>query len=501
MILFDFDVNYIVVIFTFKEIDFIILTWEDKMKRITILFFLILFSSVFSAEPSWVTNPKKDSRFYYFIGYSEDIDTLANIKDKAFYNAKTKIATSIFEETEVSKIFSTYGNISGDVDLQRSYTEEIKSKSTVQLTGVEIDDFYYEEVDDDGLKFYKVWVLARISRENFENERNRILGELKRKLELVDKNLELAEKELKNGNIIASLDAYYTAALSSIKVKERRDEFVVYISKMTKILQNIQILPAIDNPKEIDNINGGNVKFNIFYQNKIPVANAKVNFILRNNKGNITRQSISSSDGVVNCNIESLSEVNNNSIVYARLALDFPELTDLEPEYKTFYTTLLDAVGKVNSSYNFSVISSRNKKLTTTVVAVIEEKNNYRIHRNLTSEAQSILISKGYSVKRFPSGVDVNDLVDMEKNEFTILEQNGIKQTLLIVVSGEDPVFNETLGRYIANYNLSVQLIDVASREIVNSKSSRVTVTGTSEKGIANFFLSVISRELKKLIK
>ncbi|MCX7820833.1 MAG: LPP20 family lipoprotein [Brevinematales bacterium] len=469
------------------------------MKKWFILLFL--FSFVFGAEPSWVTNPKKDAKFYYFVGYSEDIDTLANIKDKAFYNAKTKIATSIFEETEVSKIFSTYGNISGDVELQRNYTEEIKSKSTVQLTGVEIEDFYYEEIDDDGLKFYKVWVLAKISKTNFENERNRILAELKRKLELVDKNLELAESELKNGNIIASLDAYYTAALSSIKVKERRDEFVVYISKMTKILQNIQIAPSPDNPKQIDSLNGGNIKFNVLYQNKVPIANAKVNFILRNNKGNISRQAISSSDGIVSCNIESLSDVNNNSLVYARLALDFPELSDLEPEYKTFYNTLLDAVGKVNSSYTFSVISSRNKKLATTVIAVIEEKNSYKIHRNLTSEAQSILISKGYSIKKFPSGIDINDLVEMDKNELSILEQNGIKQALVVVVSGEDPLFNETLNRYIANYNLSLQLIDVASGEIINSKSSRVTVTSATERGISTSFLSVISRELKKLIK
>ncbi len=470
------------------------------MRSFFVLFFMVFYVNIF-AEPSWVTNPKKDISFFYFVGYAEDIDTLANIKEKAFYNAKAKIATSIFEETEVSKIFSTYGNISGDVELQRSYTEEIKSKSTIQLVGVEIEDFYYEQFDDDGLKFYKAWVLAKISKANFENERNRILSELKRKLELVDKNLELAENELKNGNIIASLDAYYTAALSSIKVKERRDEFVVYISKMTKILQNIQIIPINDNPKQIDNVNGGSIKFNILYQNKIPIVNAKVNFILRNNKGNITRQSISLSNGMVVCNIESLSEVNNNSTIYARLAIDFPELTDLEAEYKTFYTTLLDAVGKVNASYNFSVISSRNKKLTTTVIAVVEENNNYKINKNLTSEAQSILISKGYSVKKFPSGVDVDDLIDLEKNQLTVLSQNGIQQVLAIVVSGDNPVFNETLNRYIVNYNLSLQLIDVNNGDILNSKNSRVTITSTSEKGLANSFLSVLSRELKKLIR
>ncbi len=469
------------------------------MKRIIFLF-LICFSFLFSKEPSWVTNPKKDTKFFYFVGYAEDMDSLPNVKEKAIYNAKTKIATSIFEETEVSKIFSTYGNLSGDVELQRNYTEEIKSKSSVQLVGVEIEDFEYEEIDDDGLKYYKVWVLAKITKTNFENERNRILGELKRKLELVDNNLALAEKELEKGNVIGSLEAYYTAALSSIKVKERRDEFVVYISKMTKILQNIEIIPSEDNPKKIDNENGGTINFKILYRNN-PISNAKVNFILRNNRGTITKESISTSSGLLTCKIDSLTDINNDSTIQARLSLDFPELTDLEEEYKKFYTTLIDKVAKVNNSYTFSVISTRNKKLTTSTIAIIEENDSYKINRNITSEAQTILISKGYSVKKFPEKINIDLLMDLKKSELETLSANGIKQVLIIFITGEEPSYNETLNRYIGTYNISMQLVEVESGEIINSKNSKFNVTSPTRKGVANSFQSTVSRELKKLIR
>ncbi len=473
--------------------------------RYVLLIILLTFSfSLLAAkEPLWVTNPKKDNKFFYFVGYAEDLDSLENVKEKAFYNAKSKLASSIFEETEVEKIFSTYGSLSADKDLQRNYKEEIKSKSVVQLTGVEIDEFSYEEVTEDGLTYYKVWVLAKISRSNFENERSRILGELKRKLELVDKQIENAERELLDGNIAKAIESYYSAAISAVKVKERRDEFPLYVSKITKILQNVQIVYAGD-IKEIDISKGGTFNFNVLYfdgKRMLPASGLKVNFIIRNNSGNYTKQTISSENGNVVCNIQSLSLVNDDTILYARLSMDFPELTELEGEYKKFYTTLMDEVEKVSSSITFSTISSKNKQLLTTVVALIEENNGYVFNRNLSSEAEGLLVSKGYRVKNIPSGVNYNLLAELKKSELEKIEGIGIKQLLIIIATGEEAKFNETLERYIANYTVALQLVNVSSGEIINSKSAKIIATSPTKKGVKNSFLSAVSKELKRLIK
>ncbi|MGC8765883.1 MAG: hypothetical protein ACP5QT_08390 [Brevinematia bacterium] len=473
------------------------------MKRIYPFILILSICFSFAKEPVWVTNPKKDDKYFYFVGYSEDIDSIENVKEKALYNAKSKIASSIFEETEVEKIFSTYGNLSSDKDLQRNYTEEIKSKSIVQLSGVEVDEVSYEETEDSGLKYYKVWVLTKISKATFESERNRILSELKRKLELVDKQLELAENELKEGNILKSIEAYYTAALSSVKVKERRDEFPVYISKITKILQNVEIAPA-EEAKEIDISKGGKFGFKISYSDgkrKIPLSGAKVNFTIRNNSGNYAKLSTSSEDGTVSCGIQSLNEVNDETILYAKLVMDFPELTDIEKDYKKFYLTLMDAVEKISTSITFSTTSSKNRQLATAVVALIENNGSYILNRELSSEAQSILVAKGYKVKNTPSGINYNLLADIKKSELNKLEENGIKQVLIIIATGEESKYDETLERYIANYTVTLQLVEVSSGEIINSKNAKIIATSPSKKGILNSFLSAVSKELKRLIK
>ncbi|MFN3660394.1 MAG: hypothetical protein ACK4TN_04045, partial [Brevinematales bacterium] len=86
------------------------------------------------------------------------------------------------------------------------------------LTGVEIVQHYTEDVNEDGLKYSRVWVQTRISRSAMENERQRILSELARKLALVDENLRRAENATKAGQIREAIEAYQKAIVSATQV-------------------------------------------------------------------------------------------------------------------------------------------------------------------------------------------------------------------------------------------------------------------------------------------
>lgn len=473
-------------------------------KKISLFYFFVfvLMCDVFAAQPSWITSIKKDAKNYYFVGYAEDMDSLEKVKEKAIYNAKSKIASSIFEETEVEKIFSTYGGLSENEDLSRAYREEIKSRSIVQLVGVELDDMYYEKVEEEGLSFYKVWVLVKVSKIAFENERDRIISELKRKLELVDENLKLGEEELKKGNVLEAINAFYSAALSSIKVKERKEEFPLYISKIVNILKNIYI-EEYNVPAEIDVSKENTFSFRVVYsdgKNELPLSGAKVNFVIRNNKGKFSTQAISAKDGIVTCRIDSLSEINDRTVLYVKLSLDFPELLESEPEFKKYYSTLLDSVQKISKGVSFSTYSGAKKKITTAVITLIEEET-YKKDTKLTSEAQSILTSKGYRVKKIPDTINPRDIVEAKSSSLEDLKSEGIARVVVILVTPEKPKYNETLERYVATYNLTVQFIETTTGEIISSSNKKLTITSQTEKANFASFLSTASKELKNLIK
>ena len=237
--------------------------------------------------PEWITKVKKDPTYFYAVGYAEDMNSIENVKEIAYKNAISKIASSIFQETTVEKIYESFGMLNTDDPIQKKFREEVQTKSAVNLKGVEIEDFYSEVQEDSGLKIYKVWVLARISHADKEKEAKRIQEELKRKLELVDKNVRAAENAIASGKVFDAVDSYLSAAISSTKVKERMDEFAIYIDRAGKILGNIYIESG-ENPKKIDLSKGGEFLFYVYYvsgNGKIPVNGARVLFTVKNNDG------------------------------------------------------------------------------------------------------------------------------------------------------------------------------------------------------------------------
>lgn len=455
-------------------------------------------------QPSWITQQKKDSQYYYFVGYAEDLGAAELVKEKALQNAKGKIATSIFEETEVEKVFTTSGGISDNEELQKNYKESVKSKSAVNLAGVEVDDQYREESSDGDLTVMKVWILVKMSVKNFEKERARILSEIQRKLALVDNNLKQAQKFLDEGRALDAVNSYVSAAISSVKVKERADEFPIYINQAGKVLGSM-IVEAQDNPGSLDISKGDQFKFNVFYSTengKVPVPGAKINFAVRNNDGDYSRSSVSDKSGLVTCKISRLKEVRSDNILTARLGADFPEILDTGNENRKYYTTLKDYLEKIYASSEFKTLSAVNRNIPTAVIAMVNDDGNLKISPNLSSEGQSSLIAKGYKVVRFSDAISLRDIYEAKQSALDQLSAKNVKRVFVLYVSSEDkPKYNDDLQRYMGVYSVSAQLIDTATGEVLSAKNIKISATAQAEKGVFDSFVKAAGSQIKKLIE
>ncbi|MFN4217581.1 MAG: hypothetical protein ACK4HQ_09305, partial [Brevinematales bacterium] len=332
-------------------------------------------------QPEWITRTIQDEKFFYAVGYAEGIDVLEKLKDLALSDAKAKIANTIFEQAEVDKQIQSYGMISEDSkeSLKTQFRQSIRSRSVARLTGVEIVQHYTEDVNEDGLKYTRVWVQTRISRSTMENERQRILSELARKLALVDENLRRAENATKEGRIREAIEAYQKAIVSATQVEERRDEIAVYASSATSLLQNIRIL-AVNIPQTIDTDKGGKLTFQVIYlgNQEQPVEAIPVAFTLRGNTGQWTRSTLSGKNGQVICEIQNLKNSIPENRITATIDMDFPELLSLGDTYKPLYTQLRDAVNKSQISVSFKSVSLKKQEQTTAVLCLVQEGNEWR---------------------------------------------------------------------------------------------------------------------------
>lgn len=454
------------------------------------------------SAPDWVNTPPQDKQYKTVVGYTEDMGTVEEVKQKALSKAKAKLSSYIFEETSVKKVFTTSGALNGDEDLQKSYRENIESESAARLTGVEVVDTYTETSDDGGLTIQKVWVLVRMSQKDIKRERNRILSELKRKLELVESNIRQADASLSSGQVIEAVKSYVSAAISAAKVEDRQDEFIIYINKAGKILDSLYLQTA-DIPKTVDISTGGKVAFKVYYTSEsgpVEVSGAKINFVIRNNKGDYDHFSVSD-NGLVSCKINNLKEVNHNTTLYATLALDFQELLDLGGDYKKSYSTLKSYVHKVTASASFKTISGERKKLPTAIVAVVNDNGKFKTLASLAAEMQSLMLSRGYKVVKISGKIPVSDLIKGKTSALNSLKKQGIKRVMVLQVSQKaSPKYNKTVGRYMASFSVSSQLMNTKTGEVLMSKNTRFSPTANQPDGVMDAFIKASGRVLKKLI-
>ncbi len=460
-------------------------------------------NTVISGEPTWITQPNHDKEYLYVVGYTEDIGSFEEIKDKALQNAKGKIANTIFEETTVDKVFTTSGSLNDNETLRKSYQENVKSQSAVNLSGVELIDTYKEENKDSGLVYYKVWVLSRISNKNLERERNRILSEIQRKLALVDNSLKVADQALDSGKISDAVNSYLTAAISSTRVKERTDEFPIYINKAGKVLENT-FIEAYSNTNIIDTAKGGSFSYRVFYSSekgKIPAGGLKISFVLRNNDGDYSRSAVSDDNGIVICTINKLKEVNNENRLYALLNIDFQDISDLGKDYQTYSSTLQEKAGKISVYSEFKTISEQNRTIPIVVIAILKSDDGLKQLPNLASEAQSFLIDRGYKVVNFSDTVSLDDISQAKKNALDKLSVIGIKRAFVLFVSSfEPPKYDETLERYLGVYSVSAQLLDTSSGEILSAKNIKISATSISASGVFDSFIKAAGKQIQKLV-
>ncbi len=459
---------------------------------------------VSGGAPSWVAVPKKDKIYFYAAGYIEDTGNFEDIKAKAFQNAKGRIADAIFEETSVEKVLTTSGGLGDNEELRKSYRETVKSSSTVNLSGVEIDDVYYEKSTDSGLDVYKVWVLARISYRNLERERNRIIQELQRKLELVDNTIREALKLAGEGRIIDAVGAYITAAVSSAHVRDRMDEFPIYINQAGNLLDKISIEP-LDNPGSIDTAGGGKCRFAVFYADrtgKIPLSGIKTVFVVKNNSGDYTRADVSQTNGTVECDIKKLAEVKGGNRLYASISLDFSSIEGLGADYSKYYSILIDRRDKISAYTEFRTVSSINRNIPAGVMAFSGESGSYEAEPDLAAEARSYLIGKGYKVVNYPKEVSPDDISQGKPGVMSNLISSGIKRIMLIMVREPAEIeYNTDLGRFLGVYSVTVEFLDTSTGEIVSSGNFKVSATAMTKNSVKDSFIKAAGKQIKNLIE
>jgi hypothetical protein len=452
--------------------------------------------------PSWVNNIKKDKTYFYAVGYVEDVGSVESLKDKALADAKTKITAMIFEEADVQKTFNTSGSLSGDGELQKTFNQQMQTKSLGRITGVEIEDQYVEEEEDGGLKILKVWVLAKLPYADIDKEKARVQDELKRKLELVDQNTRDAQAMIDKGQIVDAAKSYLSAAISSTKVEERSDEFPIYINQATKLLSGLFIETG-QNPKQIDTAKGDILTFTVYYtgtNGKVPVSGAKVNFVLRQGSGDITKSAVSGPDGTVTCRVSSLKEVRSDNQVDAKLDVDFSDIQALTGDAQKYYGTLRDSVDKIFNSSVFKSVSGENRSLTTVVIAMVDD-NGMKEMKTLASKVKEALQSKGYKVIGFDGSIDLDDINDAKASTLKQLAAKGYKQAAIVAVDGlPEPVFKDVLNSYSATYTYSFRLIDTVTGEEKASKGGRAAINTSSASANVAGFVEKAGKDIKSVL-
>lgn len=456
-----------------------------------------------TSSPDWALNPPKSGDYYYFVGFVEGIDAVEVLQDNAVNNAKAEAMKYIFEETTVTSVFETYGSLSGSEELQKDMRETMISKSAARLSGVETEKTEAKPFNDDGLQGHKVWVLVKIKKSTVESERKRIISEIQRKLEMVEKNIREAKAALADGRILDAVRAYLTAAVSATQVEERADEFPIYISEMGKILANL-FIEARDIPESVDLSGGSELTYQVLYagnDGKMPVKGANIKFVIRDNKGDYDKNSVSGKDGLVKSRISKLDEVNTSTKMYASLYLPMDELLNLPEPFKKYHSTVSSYIDRVNVSSSFKVISGANLNIPTAVIAISENAGEFRKVPNLSSEALSYLQSKGYKTRKFPDDISLKNVYELKDSVLQQLSSQGIKRVFVLYVNADiEATYKESLKKWVAFYSLSSQLVDTATGDILASKNIKLSGTSDDKRGTFDSFIKASGKQLKKLI-
>ena len=458
-----------------------------------------------SEDPAWALDTASDGDYYYFVGYAEDIATATVVKDKAFEKAKSQAVSFIFQEASVEQAFNTVGSLSDDSGLQSTYKEAVISKSAASFGGLEIDKVEARPFNEAGLEGNRVWVRAKILKSTVVTERQRIISEMKRKLELVEQSVREAEDALAEGNAVKAINAYVKAIISASKVEERKDEVLIYVNLAGQVLQKITIEPDPAAPKTLDISSSTEIKFTVYYNSdsgKTPVKNVNVLFTLRDNTGDYNRNAVSDAEGNALCRLANIREVNTSTKLYATLSLDFPELLNLGKDFQSYYLTLKDYVGKTQSGISLRTASEANKKITTAVVSMVNDNGNLKPIPNLTSEILAQLQSRGYKVVKFPSGLSLTGAKDLDQSVLDSLAAAGVKRVFVLYVDSDGaPSYKESIKKYVGFYAVSAVLVDTSTGEVFFSKNLRMPGNADNPEAVFGSFVSAAANELQGLVE
>ncbi|OHD54537.1 MAG: hypothetical protein A2Y33_05070 [Spirochaetes bacterium GWF1_51_8] len=452
-------------------------------------------------EPDWALNPPSSSQFYYFVGYTQDLGTGIEVKDKAYKDALSKAVEFIFQEATVNTALKVFGSLN-DPALQKDYEQDIKTKAKASLGGLEVEKTEAIPFAEDGLNGYSVWVLCKISKAQVDKQRQDIINEIERKKKLVEEQIKNAQTFISQGKVIDAVNAYVTAAISASKVEERKDEAIIYINLAGNLLKKI-FLEADEGVKEVEMTKGAEFTYKVYYSGddgKIPVYGAQVMFTLNNNKGDYNRTAVTDKEGSAKCKITGLKSVGATKL-YANLDITFNELTTIGGDYQKYYIDLKNYVQKSMATASFTAVNKENLNITTSVVALVNKDGEYELIPSMASGMLSYMKSKGFKAVKFPSDINLDKLAQSDDATLAKLEAQGIKRVFILVVdSDSEPVYAEVIKKWKGVYSVSAQLIDTKTGEIYFSDNVRISAAAESAKEVFGSFVKGAENQLKTLI-
>jgi len=162
---------------------------------------------------------------------------------------------------------------------------------------------------------------------------------------------------------------------------------------------------------------------------------------------------------------------------------------------------LRNTMERVAGTTTVRVVSEAHRKITSSVIAIKEEGGRFSNIPQLTSEMQSYLLGRGFTVVRFPSNVSVDGVVNMNAAALRQLSNQGIKRVFVLVVDANaKPSYETTISRYRAMYSVAAQLVDTETGELISSRSVRLSGTSESEGGVFSSFISGAARQLQRTL-
>ncbi len=264
-------------------------------------------------KPNWLTKPPSpDSQFLYFVGVKTGAETLEEGKESAIKNSIGEIvdyfgikAKTRYEEEKNA--------------LSSKIMDQIIAKGEARISGVGIEEMYYEQWEESGYHIYDVFILLRYPRAEIEKEKMRLEAEKNRKRNEAEEIFNLAKGLKEKGEIASALENYSQALKSLKEIEGAETMYRKILNEATQMLGKIklEVLPYDKKGKTTEGLKNS-LAVKITYQNReqeITVKNIPVIFNFTEGKGLLERKVFSDAEGIAASRVKQINFSKQNNAV------------------------------------------------------------------------------------------------------------------------------------------------------------------------------------------